>query len=92
MAKFFLKTPQKEEIDIIYVNNKTVLPIEIKIKKKIGRDDIKTLFKFLEKNRLRKALLISLDTETKIEKEGLLIEAVPYWKYWSIREMIDTLT
>ena len=87
-AKFFLKTPQKEEIDIIYAHNKTVLPIEIKIKGKIGRDDVKTLFKFLERNKLKKALLITLDTETKFEKESLVIEAIPYWKYWSIRSKL----
>jgi len=88
-AKFFLKTPQKEEIDILHAHDKTVLPIEIKIKAKIGRDDVKTLFKFLERNNLRKALLVTLDTETKFEKEGLLIEAVPYWKYWSIKSKIS---
>jgi predicted AAA+ superfamily ATPase len=88
-AKFFLKTPQKEEIDIIHAHDKTVLPIEIKIKGKIGRDDVKTLFKFLERNKLKKALLVTLDTETKFEKESLLIEAVPYWKYWSIKSRIS---
>ena len=84
-AKFFLKTPQKEEIDIIYAHDEIVLPVEIKIKEKIGRDDVKTLFKFLERNNLRKALLVTLDTETKFERESRLIEAIPYWKYWSIR-------
>ncbi len=63
--------------------------MEIKIKEKIGRDDVKTLFKFLERNKLRKALLVTLDTETKIEKQGLLIEAIPYRKYWSIRSKVS---
>lgn len=62
-----------------------MLPVEIKIKEKIGRDDVKTLFKFLERNKLRKALLITLDTETKFRKDSLLIDAIPYWKYWSIK-------
>jgi uncharacterized protein len=87
-AKFFLKTPQKEEIDIIYASEKTLLPIEIKIKTKIERNDIKTLFKFLEKNKLDKALLITLDTQTKFEKDSLLVEAIPYWRYWSIRDRV----
>ncbi len=88
-AKFFLKTPQKEEIDIIHAHDKTVLPVEIKIKAKIKKDDIKTLFKFLERNNLRKALLVTLDTETIFEREDLLIEAIPYWKYWSIRARLS---
>jgi hypothetical protein len=87
-AKFFLKTPQKEEIDIIYAGEKMLLPIEIKIKAKIGRDDLKTLFKFLERNNIERALLITLDTENKFGKDNFLVEAIPYWKYWSIRERI----
>lgn len=85
-ARFFLKTPQKEEIDIIYAGKKTLLPVEIKIKAKIDRGDIKTLFKFLEKNKLDKALLITLDTETRFRNGNFFIEAIPYWKHWSIRE------
>jgi uncharacterized protein len=88
-AKFFLKTPQKEEIDIIYASEKTILPIEIKIRTKVGKDDIKTLFKFLERNDLDRALLITLDTEKKFKKDSLLVEAIPYWKYWSIRERVS---
>ena len=88
-AKFFLKTPQKEEIDIIHAHDQVVLPVEIKIKERIRRDDVKTIFKFLERNKLKKALLVTLDTETKFEREGLLIEAIPYWKHWSIRERIS---
>lgn len=84
-ARFFLKTPQKEEIDIIHARDKLVLPVEIKIREKIGRDDVKTLFKFLERNKLNRALLVTLDTETIFERENLLIEAIPYWKYWSIK-------
>lgn len=88
-AKFFLKTPQKEEIDIIHAYDKVVLPVEVKIKEKIGRDDLKTLFKFLERNKLSKALLVTLDTETKFERKDLVIEAVPYWKYWTLRTKLS---
>ncbi len=83
-ARFFLKTPQKEEIDIIHTRNKDVLPIEIKIKEKIGKGEVKILFKFLERNNLQKALLVTLDTETVFRKDKHIVEAIPYWKYWSI--------
>jgi len=85
-ARFFLKTPQKEEIDIIHASDKSILPVEIKIREKIGRDDIKTLFRFMEKNNLRRSLLITLNTETKFQKERHVVEDAPYWKYWSIRQ------
>lgn len=84
-TRFFLKTPQKEEIDIIHTLDKSVLPIEVKIKEKISKDDVKTLLKFLERHNLQRALLITLDTETKYQKEKRIVEAIPYWKYWSIK-------
>ncbi len=85
-ARFFLKTPQKEEIDIIHAQDRNVLPVEIKIKEKISKDDVKTLLKFMERNNLQRALLITLDTETKLQKEKLIVEAIPYWRYWSIKQ------
>ncbi|MBI5027158.1 MAG: ATP-binding protein [Nitrospirae bacterium] len=88
-ARFFLKTPQKEEIDIIHAQDSHVLPVEVKIREKIGRDDVKTLFRFLEKNNLKKALLVTLNTETKFQKDKLIVEAIPYWRYWSIKSRIS---
>lgn len=85
-ARFFLKTPQKEEIDIIHTRDSHVLPVEVKIREKIGRDEVKTLFNFLEKNNLKRALLITLDTETEFQKDKLVVETIPYWRYWSIKE------
>ncbi len=85
-ARFFLKTPQKEEIDIIHTQDRNVLPVEIKIKEKISKNDVKTLLKFMERNNLQRALLITLDTETKLQKEKLIVEAIPYWRYWSIKQ------
>ena len=87
-ARFFLKTPQKEEIDIIHTRDRQALPIEIKIKGKIDKEDIKILFKFLERNKLQRALLVTLDTETAYRKEKLTVEAIPYWKYWSIMKRV----
>lgn len=87
-ARFFLKTPQKEEIDIIHTQDSHVLPVEVKIREKIGMGDVKTLFKFMEKSDLKKALLITLDTETKFQRDKLIVEAIPYWRYWSINSKI----
>jgi predicted AAA+ superfamily ATPase len=83
-ARFFLKTPQKEEIDIIYAKEKRILPVEIKLKETVSKRDVKKIFSFLERNNLRRALLITLDTERKFKKEKLSVDAIPYWRYWSI--------
>lgn len=88
-SKFFLKTPQKEEIDIIHARDGNVIPVEIKIKEKIDKGDVKTLFKFLEKNDLCKAVLITLNTETALKKNKVTIKAVPYWKHWTIRSKLN---
>lgn len=50
----------------------------------MGKDDVKTLFRFMEKNSLNKGLIITLDTETTFKKDRLTVEAIPYWKHWSI--------
>jgi hypothetical protein len=36
-------------------------------------------------NNLKRALLITLDTEMKFRSDELMVEAIPYWRYWSIR-------
>jgi len=89
-ARFFLKTPQKEEIDIIYAKEKRILPVEIKIRETVNKRDIKKIFSFLERNNLHRALLITLDTETKFKKEKLSVDAIPYWRYWSIFENMNS--
>jgi predicted AAA+ superfamily ATPase len=83
-ARFFLRTPQKEEIDIIKIRETGVLPVEIKIQERITNRDAKFLFKFLEKNNQDRALLITEDTETIFRKDHCVVDALPYWKYWSI--------
>lgn len=87
-ARFFLKTPQKEKIDIIHINDTKLLPVEVKIRGKIGKEDVKALFRFLEKNNLQKGLIITLGAETVFRKENLTVDAVPYWKHWSILEKV----
>ena len=83
-ARFFLRTPQKEEIDIIKIRETGVLPVEIKIQDQITNRDAKFLFKFLEKYNQDCALLITRDTETIFRKGHRIVDALPYWKYWSI--------
>lgn len=87
-ARFFVRTPQKDEIDIIHTKGPLVLPVEIKIREKIGKAEVKPLFRFLVKNNLQRSLLISLDTETVINKDGLRTDIIPYWKYWSIQKQM----
>lgn len=89
-AKFFYRNPQKEEIDIIYIkSNNIILPIEIKIREKINKKDVKTMFKFIEKNNLKNGLLITVDEERQFKNADKTIDALPYWKYWSIKTYLN---
>jgi len=85
-AKFFSKTPQQEEIDIIHTRGKKAVPVEIKIRGAVGQKDVKNIFGFMERYELPQALLITLDTETTFKKGKHFVEAIPYWRYWSILE------
>ena len=87
-ARFFLRTPQKEEIDIIYTAGNIVLPIEIKIRETITKTDLKPLFRFLERYTLNEALMITLNTEALYESADRKIKAIPYWRYWTISRFL----
>jgi len=89
-TRFFLRTPQKEEIDIIHVHDGNILPVEIKMREKIDNKDVKFLWRFMETNRLEKSLLISLQTESVLQRTGMAIHIVPYWKYWTIMKQITS--
>lgn len=65
--------------------------VEIKIRERIGRDDIAPIFRFLQKNNLQKGLIITLNTGIVYKKDSLTVEALPYWKYWSISKRLGRL-
>lgn len=77
-AKFFWRTPQKDEVDIILEIDKKLMPIEIKYKNK---PDKKSVIKFMEKYKLKEGYVITKDLEK--DEEG--IKFVPLWK-WLLKE------
>ncbi|MFO7985019.1 MAG: hypothetical protein R6U38_04085 [Desulfatiglandaceae bacterium] len=83
-TRFFWRDPQKREVDLIYTKNSGTFLIEIKIRNKIDKRDIQGLFKFMDKYKLTRGLLVTLDTEASYEKEGRKITALPYWRYWTL--------
>lgn len=89
-AKFFFRTPQKEEIDIICIREGVVMPIEIKIKESISRAELNPIFRFLERHSLSKGFIITLNTEAQYRHAEKEIIAVPYWRYWTIRRLLSS--
>jgi predicted AAA+ superfamily ATPase len=83
-AKFFYRSPQKEEVDLIIDNQGKLIPVEIKIREKIKIKDLKPLIKFMKRFKCESAVVISKDDE-RIEKiNELKVTILPYWRYWSI--------
>jgi uncharacterized protein len=86
--RFFLRTPRNEEIDIINTKNAALLPVEIKMRKDVAARDIKFIFSFLGKYGLNRGVAITLNTEGILKKNDLIVEAIPYWKYWTIKKKV----
>ncbi|MCF8108740.1 MAG: hypothetical protein K9J81_07080 [Desulfohalobiaceae bacterium] len=83
-GRFFWKDPQKREVDLISTENDVILPLEVKIRKKVDKRDLRGMFKFMERYHLNRGLLITLDTDEVYEKNGKKIIALPYWRYWTL--------
>jgi len=90
-AKFFWKTPQKDEIDLILSRDKEVFPVEVKIRNEIKERDTKPIFKFLKKYKFRKGYIISRQTEKNILRAGFEVKIIPYWKYWTLQKELSLL-
>lgn len=87
-ARFFYRSPQKEEVDIIIDNMKTVLPVEIKARQVIRPRDAAALFKFLSRFDFSFGIMITLDTEGEFRKNDRIVQLIPYWKYHTILQLL----
>ena len=76
----FWRTAQKHEVDII-VQNKTILPIEVKYRSSIRKKDIKGLLKFLERFDLNKGIVITKDILKNELIDNKEILYIPAWLF-----------
>jgi len=90
-ARFFYRTPQKNEVDII-LDKQPPIPVEIKIRNQIRKRDIKNTIAFMNKFDSMKGLIITKDYEETIEIDRQKLFVIPYWKYWSINKLISQHT
>jgi len=85
-AKFFWRTPQKYEIDVILKEKSKIIPIEVKYKEYISKKDTKNLLRFCEKFNVEEAVII---TQSKSNEEifklksgnKIRIKFIPAWKF-----------
>jgi len=85
-SKFFWRTPQKYEVDIVLAKNDEIIPIEVKYKKNITKKDTKNILRFCEKFNAKKAVIITKDKSKEEEftlkdKRKIKIQFIPAWKY-----------
>ncbi len=91
-GRFFWRDPQKREVDLISTENDVVLPLEIKIRKKVDKRDLRGMFQFMERYDLNRGLLITLGKEDVFEKDGKKITALPYWRHWTLKREIEKVS
>jgi predicted AAA+ superfamily ATPase len=87
-AKYFYRSPQKDEVDLVHIAGNVSLPIEIKMRESVSAKDAGALFKFLRYFGKKRDLLISWRDETELVNNGMAVKVLPYWKYWSIHKWI----
>lgn len=78
--RFFWRTPQKDEVDIVLETEDGVLPVEVKYQEEITKKDMKPLIKFMKKYNSKRGLIITKTTDGNVETEYGRIELIPAWK------------
>jgi predicted AAA+ superfamily ATPase len=79
-------------VDFILCDRKKAVPVEVKIREKIRKKDLRSLKKFMQRFNCRQAVLISKKDERTEKENNREIVILPYWKYWSIKQVIGDLT
>jgi predicted AAA+ superfamily ATPase len=90
-ARFFYRSPQKDEVGFILYDRKNVLPVEVKIRERLSKKDLRPMKKFMTRFKCRQALLIAKNDDRIEKEENREIRILPYWKYWSIKRVIGDL-
>ncbi|MEA1924970.1 MAG: DUF4143 domain-containing protein [Candidatus Altiarchaeota archaeon] len=81
-ARFFWRTPQKYEVDIVLEREGKIIPAEVKYKTNIRTGDLKNLLRFCKQFNLREAVMITRDRSGEDElEEGIRIKFIPAWEF-----------
>ncbi len=72
-----------KEVDLILLNKKEVIPIEVKNKTNLDKEDIKNLIYFLKKNKLKLGYIVynGEEKEMKIDNGSGMIKMIPLYKW-----------
>ena len=83
--EFFWRDKQKNEVDVI-LENKTLLPIEVKYREQIGSSDLKGLLKFMKEFNIERGIVVTknLLERRSIDKKEIIF--IPAWLFLLIHE------
>ena len=83
--EFFWRDKQKNEVDVI-LENKTLLPIEVKYREQIGSSDLKGLLKFMKEFNIERGIVVTKNLLEKrsIDKKEIIF--IPAWLFLLIHE------
>ncbi len=80
-AKFFYRTPDRREVDIIKIDGNKLTPIEIKYTSSIQNSEISGIKSFMKKYKVKDGIIISKDLEDEIYFSYGRVKIIPVWKY-----------
>ena len=76
--RFFSRSGEKE---IDFIEDKGSIPIEVKYRNDVKEKELKYLIKFLEKNKINNAFVITKDLDKEEKFGSKKIKFVPLWKW-----------
>lgn len=79
-AEYYWRKNEKE-IDFLQIKDKTIVPLEVKNKEELSKDDLRHLKYFLTKYNIKEGSVIYKGKVDKIKNEGYVINQIPLWKW-----------
>jgi len=79
-AKYYWRKNGKE-IDFLKIDKKKIIPIEIKNKNNLTKNDLKNIKYFLKKYKIKEGLIIYNGEEDEIKINNKKIKFIPLWKW-----------
>ncbi len=79
-AKYYWRKNDKE-IDFLIIENKKIIPVEVKNKKELSKRDLRNMKYFLEKYNIKEGKIIYNGKEDEVKIGKLKIKLIPLWKF-----------
>ena len=75
----------KVEVDIVVKIGRTLIPIEVKYQNEPSMGDLKGLFRFMERYKVKKGFVITKDKLSKEKRDGKEILFIPLWLFLCVQ-------